>query len=61
MHWVEAPVHDRIGLPAGACIAGPALVIDPVSTVVVEPGWSARVDPHGSLVLERATRRYVGQ
>lgn len=51
----RAPVYQREGLAAGARIGGPALVVDPVSTVVVEPGWRARVLAEGTLLLERAT------
>ena len=48
-----APVHDRAGLNRDSDIDGPALVIDPVSTTVVEPGWRARVDAVGNLILSR--------
>ena len=50
----QVAVHARDTLAAGAMLAGPALVIDPVSTVVVEPGWRARVLADGTLLLERA-------
>ncbi|WP_430459084.1 hydantoinase B/oxoprolinase family protein [Sphingomonas parapaucimobilis] len=53
----DVPVHAREGLAAGAVLAGPALIIDPVSTVVVEPGWSARVLAEGTLLLERVAAR----
>ncbi len=48
-----APVHDRAGLSADSVIDGPALIIDPVSTTAVEPGWRARLDGHGNLILTR--------
>ncbi|MFS0772300.1 hydantoinase B/oxoprolinase family protein [Sphingomonas sp. 1P08PE] len=53
-----APVHARGGLAAGAVVAGPALVIDPVSTVVVDPGWRATVLADGTLLLERGEARH---
>ncbi|MGO1304063.1 MAG: hydantoinase B/oxoprolinase family protein, partial [Sphingomonas parapaucimobilis] len=53
----DVPVHARGGLAAGAVLSGPALIIDPVSTVVVEPGWSARVLAEGTLLLERVAAR----
>ncbi|GFZ98208.1 MULTISPECIES: hydantoinase B/oxoprolinase family protein [Sphingobium] len=55
--WREAAVHARERLPAGAIVKGPALIIDAVSTTVVEPGWSASVDPQGSLILDRVEPR----
>jgi 5-oxoprolinase (ATP-hydrolysing) len=48
-----APVHDRAGLSADSVIDGPALIIDPVSTTAVEPGWRAQLDAHGNLILTR--------
>ncbi|NWK97337.1 5-oxoprolinase [Sphingobium lactosutens] len=48
-----APVYDRAGLSADSAIDGPALIIDPVSTTAVEPGWRAQVDAIGNLILTR--------
>jgi N-methylhydantoinase A len=50
---VEAAIHDRAGLEAGARFAGPAIVVEYSSTTVVPPEWTARVDGHSNLVLER--------
>ena len=49
----RATVHDRARLAAGQCIEGPALIVDPVATIVVEPGWSAVPDADGTLLLRR--------
>ncbi|MBX3595818.1 hydantoinase B/oxoprolinase family protein [Sphingomonas sp.] len=51
--WHDAPVFRRAGLAAGRAVAGPALIVDPVATTVVEPGWSARLDREGSIILTR--------
>ncbi|WP_322966277.1 hydantoinase B/oxoprolinase family protein [Sphingomonas fuzhouensis] len=53
----DVPVHARQELAADAVLAGPVLIIDPVSTVVVEPGWQARVLAEGTLLLERVAAR----
>ncbi|MEX0994157.1 MAG: hydantoinase B/oxoprolinase family protein, partial [Balneolaceae bacterium] len=37
------PVYHRSTLPPGCKIDGPSLILDPYSTVLVEPGWSGRV------------------
>jgi 5-oxoprolinase (ATP-hydrolysing) len=55
--WHDTPVLAREGLPAGHALDGPALIIDPVSTTVVEPGWGAQVDAIGNLILERRSAR----
>ncbi|WBO23240.1 hydantoinase B/oxoprolinase family protein [Sphingomonas abietis] len=47
------PLYDRAALPSGWSVDGPALVIDAVSTTVVEPGWRIMVDPLGNLILTR--------
>lgn len=38
---VDAPLHDRDALAEGATVTGPALIREPNSLVVVEPGWRA--------------------
>jgi 5-oxoprolinase (ATP-hydrolysing) len=37
----------------GEVLIGPALIFDPTSTIVVEPGWRAQRAPDGTLVLTR--------
>jgi len=53
----EAPLHERAGLAAGFLAHGPAIIVDPVSTTIVEPGWRARVDAQANLILERHAPR----
>ncbi|HEX8442680.1 MAG TPA: hydantoinase B/oxoprolinase family protein [Allosphingosinicella sp.] len=50
-------LHDRATLTIGAKIFGPALIIDPSATTVVEFGWQAEVDPLGNLILTRSSPR----
>ena len=42
--WHEAAVFARDQLHAGHKVAGPAIVIEPHQTVVVEDGWQAEID-----------------
>jgi N-methylhydantoinase A len=49
---VEIAVHLGGKLAAGASIAGPALVIEPETTIVVYPGWRAHVSELGNYRLE---------
>lgn len=51
------PVYDRAALPAGFTAQGPLIVIDPLATTVVEPGWSLAVDADGTLRLSRTAPR----
>jgi 5-oxoprolinase (ATP-hydrolysing) len=50
-------LYDRASLSPGDAVAGPALIIDPSQTTVVEPGWRAEVDARGNLILTRASPR----
>ena len=52
--WRDAAIYARLDLPAGAMIAGPAVLEQPDATTVVDPGLAARVDALGNVVLERA-------
>ena len=52
-----APIHDRTALAPGHRIAGPAIVVEPTATTVVEPGWEARATARGDLMLERTAPR----
>jgi len=51
------PIHLRDTLAASARIAGPALIVDPVSTTAIEPGWQATIDGDGVLILARHSPR----
>lgn len=53
------PLYRREDLACGFTAAGPALIVDPVSTTVVEPGWRVEVDAIGNLILRRAQPRTV--
>jgi N-methylhydantoinase A len=49
------PVHWREGLEAGASLAGPLIIEAVDATVVVPPGWTARIDELGYIRLRRTT------
>ena len=50
----EATVYTRTQLSPGHAVAGPAIVIEPHQTIVVEDGWRASITAKNHLVLERA-------
>ena len=49
--WLETPVFSREALPIGATIAGPAIVAQLDTTILIEPGATATVDRLGNLVI----------
>src|SRR5215475_9663645 len=51
--WHGAAVFDRAQLAPGHTVTGPAIIIEPHQTVVVETGWSAEITPKNHLVLAR--------
>jgi 5-oxoprolinase (ATP-hydrolysing) len=51
--WRRASVYTRETLVPGHKVAGPAIVIEPHQTVVVEDGWQAELTAKNHLVLER--------
>jgi N-methylhydantoinase A/oxoprolinase/acetone carboxylase beta subunit len=51
---VPTPVYDRDALGAGACIRGPAIVVELSSTLYVAPEFTLRADDFGNLRLEAA-------
>ncbi len=52
--WHDAPVYDRLKLPVGAVVTGPAMLEQSDTTIFVDPGLTGRVDAYGNLVMERA-------
>lgn len=47
------PVYDGEKLGAGDSIAGPAVIEEPTTTVVIQPGWTALLHPTGTYVITR--------
>ena len=52
-NWHDAAVFTRAQLSPGHAVRGPAIIIEPHQTVVVEQGWQAEITPANHLVLER--------
>ena len=49
--WHDSAVYDRLTLAPGSRITGPAIVLEPVATIVIEPGWTAEITPADDLLL----------
>lgn len=50
--WYETEIYDRLSLPVGAQIKGPAILVQPDTTVLIDPGLSGRVDAYGNTIIE---------
>jgi len=49
--WHEAKIYDRTKLHPGIELPGPAIVSEMDSTTVVLPGFTAKVDSVGNLLI----------
>ena len=49
----RTPIYDGGMLGAGAKIAGPAIIEEVTTTIVIEPDWKAVLDQSGSYVITR--------
>ena len=54
---VTAKVYDRARMPAGLAAPGPAVIESLESTILVPPGWLAKMTEHGFVVLARKKAR----
>ncbi len=52
-NWFETRIYDRLSLPVGTLVPGPAILSQPDTTVLIEPGFTARVDAYGNTIIER--------
>ena len=49
--WHKGQIIDRLRLPEGAEIEGPALLVQPDATIYVDPSISAKVDGFGNIIM----------
>jgi N-methylhydantoinase A len=50
---VDAEVFDRARMPAGLAAQGPAVIESLESTILIPPGWRARMDEDGFIVMTK--------
>lgn len=50
---IRTPIYDGTPLGADAVIKGPAVIEEVTTTIVIEPGWTARLDASGSYLITR--------
>ena len=49
----DVPVVLRDDMRPGHRVVGPALIMEAIGTIVVEPGWTARMNARGHVILTR--------
>ncbi len=55
--WHDTPVYRREDLQPEDSINGPAIIVEKISTIVVEPNWQARLTEYNHLILQRKYER----
>jgi N-methylhydantoinase A len=50
--WQDTAIYDRLSLPVGTVIKGPAILTQPDTTVLIEPDLQGRVDLYGNTIIE---------
>ena len=51
--WHEAATYERLALPEGTRVPGPAILEQPDTTIFIDPDLEGRVDCFGNLVITR--------
>ncbi|MEA5550735.1 hydantoinase/oxoprolinase family protein [Anabaena cylindrica UHCC 0172] len=51
--WHDTPVYRREDLQPGDCINGAAIIVEKISTIIVEANWKAKLTERNYLILER--------
>ncbi|KAB8316455.1 hydantoinase/oxoprolinase family protein [Tolypothrix campylonemoides VB511288] len=51
--WHDTPVYERENLQPEDRISGPAIIVEKISTIVVEPDWEATLTESNYLILQR--------
>jgi len=50
--FITTEILNRLFLPAGCRIKGPAIIEDPSSTAIIPPDMKGKVDPYGNLIIQ---------
>ena len=53
----DTPIYDRAHVPADTPVPGPAIITEPNSTIVIEPGWQAVLNERAELLLTRVVAK----
>ncbi|MFY9212376.1 MAG: hydantoinase/oxoprolinase family protein [Aestuariivita sp.] len=51
--WHDTAIYDRLSLPVGAVIQGPAILEQLDTTILIEPDLKGTVDTYGNIIIER--------
>lgn len=55
--WQEANIYRRSELKPGHKIIAPAIIVEDIGTIIVEPGWQALVNEYGHVILNKTAQK----
>ena len=55
-NWRDVDLVDRLSLAVGDAVEGPAIIVEPTGTNIVEDGWRAQIVKGGDLLMLRVVR-----
>jgi 5-oxoprolinase (ATP-hydrolysing) len=55
--WTDTRFVHRAALGPGDTLSGPAVLVEPHTSILIEPGWRARLTAHDHVELTRVTPR----
>ncbi len=55
----STPIYQRAELATSQIIPGPAIIIEPTSTIIIEPEWQAKVSLEQDLILTRTQNQQL--
>jgi N-methylhydantoinase A len=50
----DVPIYDRLALPPGVMLRGPAVIAEDETSTLVGAGWTARIDGLSCIVMEKS-------
>ena len=53
----QTKLYDRDTMKPGACVDGPAVIMDSNATTVIEPGWAAEINKFDQMIINRVVPR----
>nr|WP_321454960.1 hydantoinase B/oxoprolinase family protein [uncultured Cohaesibacter sp.] len=51
--WQDSAIYKREALKPGMAVIGPAIIVEPHATILVEQGWEARLNAKDHVILKR--------
>ena len=51
--WLDAKIYNRSDMKPGHQVLSPAIIVEEIGTIIVEPGWSATVNKYGHIILSK--------